>query len=108
LWYFFKPKAENPAAVTNPGGGINPASQPPAASTESFPLTLGMQGMNVKRLQTALNWIRPANNLQLDGVLGSKTIGALYATVSSTLSQQPISENAFNQIIALGNRAKGV
>lgn len=104
-WIFFKKQEVKPSVIDS-GGSITPAKTPSPVTTESFPLSQGMQGMNVKRLQTALNWIKPSNNLQTDGVFGSQTVSALYRTVPTTLSRQPITEANFNQIIALGNKAK--
>lgn len=108
VYYFlFKPKDES--EVIDANGNIKP--QTPGAvvtvANDNFPLVQGMQGDNVRRLQMALNYIKPSNPLIVDGSWGSQTSGKLYTSVSTTLSQTPLSETNFNQIIALGNRAKG-
>jgi hypothetical protein len=107
-WFWFKSKPTNINQTTEPSGKLPNAVPPPPGSTESFPLAKGMSGMNVKRLQTALNWIKPANKLELDGNFGSQTLAALYTSVPTTLSVQPISEANFNAIIKMGNQAKGL
>jgi lysozyme family protein len=108
-YFFFNKKAEDQTAITDTNGNIKPQTPGTtvAVQNDNFPLTQGMQGQNVKRLQTALNYIKPTNPVKVDGVFGSQTFGKLVTTVSAYLSNTPITETNFNQIIALGNRAQG-
>lgn len=101
--YKFTRKKSLPQQVTAQA----PQPSTPAAPTasEAFPLNVGMQGINVKRLQTALNYIYPNNPIPTDGVWGSITTGKLYLTVPTSIAILPLSETSFNKIIAMGNSA---
>lgn len=101
-FWFTKPKStELPSSIT----GSTPEPLPSAFSNEQFPLNLGMQGENVRRLQVALNWIKPVNKIDEDGKFGAQTRGKLLTSVSTSLSVLPVTESNFNAIIKLGNDA---
>lgn len=101
-FWFTKPKnADLPSSIT----GANPEPLPPAFSNESFPLNMGMQGENVRRLQVALNWIKPTNKIDEDGKFGAQTRGKMLTSLNTSLSVLPVTESNFNAIIKLGNNA---
>lgn len=108
VYYLFFNKKDENLIVDATGKITTPdTSKPVIVQNDNFPLERGMQGNNIARLQTALNFIKPSNPLLVDGVFGSQTTAKLYTTVPATLSKQPITEQQFNQIIAMGNRAQG-
>lgn len=108
VYYLFFNKKDENIIIDATGKITTPdTTKPVTVQNDNFPLQRGMQGNNIARLQTALNFIKPSNPLLVDGIFGSQTTAKLYLTLPSTLSKQPISEVAFNQIIAMGNRAQG-
>lgn len=101
--YFFK---KEETAVLDTDGKITKADAGKENATDqNFPLDKGMIGPNIRRLQTALNFIKPTNNLQVDGNFGSKTYAAFVTTLPTYLTALPIDEQKFNDIIKLGNAA---
>lgn len=106
-YFFFKKDDTTTAPIIGAGGAITPADAAKEVSNDNFPINQGMRGPNIRRLQTALNWIDPKNNLTVDGIFGSRTYTALKTTVDVQLSRLPMDEKSFNTIIAMGNRSKG-
>lgn len=107
VYYLFFNKKDENTIVDEKGNITTPdTTKPVTVQNDNFPLEIGMQGKNIARLQTALNFIKPTNPVLVDGIFGSKTTAKLYTTVSTALSKQPITEQQFNQIIALGNRTQ--
>lgn len=104
-YFLFRKKkvAETPAVANNTPGTT---SSTPTYVSDTFPFTVGSQGENVRRLQTALNFINPTNPLATDGVFGSMTRIKLLTTVASNLSVLPMPEANLNAIIKQGNNAQ--
>jgi len=107
MYFLFRKPTETQPVIDSAGKLTKADAGVTENNTENFPLSQGMEGPNIKRLQTALNWIAPANKIDVDGQFGSFTYGKLLRTVDTTLSRTPITEQNFNTIIALGNQAKG-
>ena len=99
-----KPKVFSPAETPAPADPTSGNGIPRTSVTDSFPLQLGATGPNVRYLQNALNKIRPANKLVVDGVLGSNTRTALLLTVDTKRSAIPVTQTNFNSILAQANK----
>jgi hypothetical protein len=87
-------------------GNTSPAQ---TSAVESFPLNIGMQGENVKRLQMAINRIGStlqviSGNIAVDGKFGEETKTKLLLSVPTSQSTLPMTEATFNAIIAKSNR----
>lgn len=103
VFYFLfrKPKAALPEITNTPG--TSPA--PVLVKTDTFPFDVGSRGDNVRRMQVALNRIKPQPKITEDGVFGPETRAKLLTSVSTQLSQLPISSAQLTEIIKLGNQA---
>jgi hypothetical protein len=99
--FFRKPAKKVDAVFSEP----KPDGRVIILDNNNFPLNVGSRGENVKSLQTALNFIEPANKLTLDGVFGPQTRIKLLRTVHSSLAVLPMSKSNLNSIIKLGNDA---
>lgn len=101
LYFLFrKPKALPTVIAPEPVKGA-----PAVVETDQFPFDEGSRGDNVRRLQVALNRIKPSDKIIEDGVFGPTTRTKLLTTVSTYLSQRPISEAQLIEIIRIGNRS---
>lgn len=103
-YLFKKPKVEpgTAAAAVSPTTNTPKtasANTPKPVISDDFPFDVGSQGPNVKRLQNALNLIKPQNKIVESGVFDSATRVKLLLTLPATLSQLPMTKAAFNQII---------
>ncbi len=89
---------------------LNPDGIKQTVVGETFPLTSGARGENTKRLQMALNRIKPASPITVDGIFGDETRIKIMTTLSTGMYGQgakgiEISDSQLNNIIALGNRS---
>lgn len=85
--------------------GANGFTTPPA--TDAFPLERGDKGQNVRRLQVALNRIKPENKIAEDGIYGNSTYVKLVQSIATSLygPEGSVSENQLNYLIMLGNKS---
>lgn len=102
LYFLFrKPKAALSAITEAPGA--TPAAA--LVKNDDSPFDFGSRGDNVRRLQMALNRIKAQPRITEDGVFGAETRAKLLTSVSTQLSQMPISSAQLTEIIKLGNNA---
>lgn len=106
ILYFLLRKKPQIVAEQNNNKAATPDNNPIVQyAPDVFPLVPGARGENVKRLQFALNRIRPDQKIAEDGILGNTTKTKLLVTVPSTLSQLPMSEANYTQILILSRQA---
>lgn len=103
-YFIFKKPTEAPVNVTPP---LNPDGIKQTVVGETFPLKNGSIGENTKRLQTALNRIKPESPIIVDGIFGDQTRIKVMTTLSTGMynSGPEITDTQLNNIIALGNRS---
>jgi len=100
-YFIFRKKASANTVATIPAADTS--NKP--ITNDNFPLNVGSQGENVKRLQMALNRIKPTDKLIEDGVFASKTRVKLLLTLPVTLSKLPMDEVQLNAIIKQANNS---
>ena len=103
-YFIFKPKKEN---KEDEKPILNPDGIKVSQVGETFPLKSGANGENTKRLQTALNRIKPASPITVDGIFGNQTRIKIITTLSTGMYNvgPEVTESQLNNIIALGNRS---
>lgn len=101
LYFVFRKPKSLPDVVTPPADAA--PAQPVA--NDSFPFDFGTRGDNVRRMQMALNRIKPSEKITEDGIFGTATRSKLLTSVSTQLSKLPMSRAQWLQIIQLGNNA---
>ena len=104
LYFVFRKKSDPQVEmIPLPDGSVAPVSQ---FIAEQFPLNVGMQGENIRRLQVAINRLNKTSaKIAEDGVFGAETKRKLLLSVPTTQSGLPMSEVTLNAIIAAGNKA---
>ena len=104
LYFVFRKKSDPQIdMIPLPDGSKAPASQ---FIPEQFPLNVGMQGENIRRLQVAINRLNKTSaKIAEDGIFGAETKNKFLLSVPTTQSGLPMSEATLNAIIAAGNRA---
>jgi len=102
FYFLFRKQKPSLPVITEAPGATPPAT---FVKTDTFPFDLGSRGDNVRRLQVALNRIKPQPKITEDGVFGSETRAKLLTSVSTQLSQLPMSSYQLTEIIKMGNNA---
>lgn len=82
---------------------VNNQNQP---KSQDFPLNVGSSGVEVKRLQMALNRINKDFKIAEDGNFGNDTKTKLLLSVPVRLSKLPMDSAQLTEIIKIGNSSK--
>lgn len=103
-YFIFRKPKEVVEPVITP---LNPDGIKQTVIGETFPLKSGVRGENTKRLQMALNKIKPLSPITIDGIFGDQTRLKILTSLSTGIySQGPeVTESQLNNIITLGNRS---
>ena len=107
-YFIIKNKKQKSTEVlfTNTAEVKNSNALPPI-EMDNFPLKNGSKGANVKRLQIALNRLKPTTKIVEDGYFGNGTRVKIISDLATSLySVGPsITELQLNKLIQLGNNA---